>query len=645
MARKLTGLAPVLDVSTLAAVAYGEIGSSLYFALGIIALYALGVTPWVVLALGLLFLLITLSYAEGTAVFPETGGAATFVRRAFNDPAGFLTGWLLFLDYLIVIALAALFVPHYVGNATGWDAITDEPWDVVAGVGVIAAIAAVRLVRRAHLYQLAIFLAAVAITTHVLLVVLGFAFLFSVDALTTGVDLGTAPTWHNLAFAIPLGMLAFTGLETVANLASETHKPEKSVPRGVLFGIGTVVVVSVLVAIVGISAYPAHPDPGGPGGWSTALGDDWLRAPLVGIVVAFGGHLSDTVVDTLKVAIGVTGALVLAAAVSTSISGVGRLAYSLARHEMLPHAFARLSRRTLIPPISIVASSGIAAALLVLADLFGSPVRALAALYSLGILLAFAAAQLAVLRLRMTAPDLERPYRAPGNIRIRGVSLPVPALVGLPLTLAVLGVMLATHHRTIGAGAIWLALGTAVYVTVRTRHREHLMKPVQPAEADLVPEVEGMYRRILVPLKAGPIGEDVLGTAIKLAEEHAGKVTALHVIRVPLEHGPDTALPEEEQRAEATLARARRLADEHGVEIEGKVVRHSDLGTAIVDEAVASGAELIVMGSSPRWRRWSRFVSPTVDKVLRRAPSEVMVVAYPDGYFDEDGAPDGHEPS
>jgi hypothetical protein len=131
MARKVTGLERVLDVPSLAAVAYGEIASSIYFALGIVALEALGLTSWVLLAVGLLFLLVAASYAEGTAAIPETGGAAMFVQRAYNDQAGFLTGWVLFLDYVIVIALAALFAPHYLGTALGWDGIRDKPWDIV----------------------------------------------------------------------------------------------------------------------------------------------------------------------------------------------------------------------------------------------------------------------------------------------------------------------------------------------------------------------------------------------------------------------------------------------------------------------------------------------------------------------------------
>ena len=139
MARKLPQLQRALDAPALASVAYGEIASSIYFALGIIALHALGFTPVVLGIVGLLFLIVALSYAEGTASIRETGGAATFVRVAFNDLAGFLTGWVLFLDYLIVIALSALFVPHYLGLALGIDAIARRPGDVIAACVVVAA--------------------------------------------------------------------------------------------------------------------------------------------------------------------------------------------------------------------------------------------------------------------------------------------------------------------------------------------------------------------------------------------------------------------------------------------------------------------------------------------------------------------------
>src|ERR671925_376199 len=195
MPRRRLGLRRGLGLGALASVSYGEIASSLYFALGVVAANALGLTPWVLLAVGVLFLLVAVSYAEGTAALAEAGGGATFVRRAFNDPAGFLTGWALFLDYLIVIALAALFAPHYVGTAVGWDGITESPWDVVLGLVIIGAVAGIRLVRRPGLYRLAVLVAGVALAVHLLLISLGFAFLLSADALGRGLDLGTAPTW------------------------------------------------------------------------------------------------------------------------------------------------------------------------------------------------------------------------------------------------------------------------------------------------------------------------------------------------------------------------------------------------------------------------------------------------------------------
>src|SRR4029453_1655844 len=132
--RKLRGFERILDAPALFAVAYGELAASIYFALGIVAAHALGLTPAVLLLTGLLFLVVSLSYAEGRAAIPEAGGASTFVRRAFNDVFGFITGWALFLDYLIVIALSVLFLPHYLGGALGIQGIAESPWDVVSGV-------------------------------------------------------------------------------------------------------------------------------------------------------------------------------------------------------------------------------------------------------------------------------------------------------------------------------------------------------------------------------------------------------------------------------------------------------------------------------------------------------------------------------
>src|SRR5919202_2596791 len=314
MARKQPRLQRVLDAPALASVAYGEIASSIYFALGIVALHALGFTPLVLGLVGLLFLLVSLSYAEGTAAIRETGGAATFVRIAFNDLAGFLTGWALFLDYLIVIALSALFMPHYLGTALHVDALSRKPWDVVVAMSAIALTALARAFRRPAVHTFGIVVPILDLVTQLLLVGVGFAVLFSPHALTIGTSLGSSPSWHAIAFAFPLAMLAYTGLETVANFAEEVRRPGRDLPRSLFSAVGLVVIIYVLIACVGLSAFPS--DTG-----TTKLGTEWLRAPLMGIVASLGTHVPGWADHILRAYVGVTGALVLLAAATTSISG------------------------------------------------------------------------------------------------------------------------------------------------------------------------------------------------------------------------------------------------------------------------------------------------------------------------------------
>ena len=628
MARKIPGLQRVLEAPALFSVAYGEIASSIYIALGIIALHALGLTPEVLALVGALFIVVALSYAEGTTAIPETGGAATFVRRAFNDFVGFLTGWALFLDYLIVIALSALFMPHYLGAALKIESLEHNPWDVVIGVAVVLGIAALRLVRRSAFYRYGIVVAVLDLLTQLLLVVLGFAFLFSGDALTHDVTIGTHPSWHQILFALPLAMLAYTGLETVANLAEETREPGRDLPRSLFSGIGLVVLIYVAIALVALSAFPAT-------GGTTQLGTIWLRAPLMGIVDALGDPLPNVAADALRVYVGLTGAVILLVAVTTSMSGFTRLAHSLGEHGQLPRAFGRLNRRTLVSPQAIVSAALISIALMIGTSFVNEDIAFLASLFSFGVLAAFTAAQLAVIKLRFSEPELPRPYRAPLNVRIRGVEVPLPAIVGAAATFAIWVIALATHAGARYGGPAWLAAGVVVYFLVRRGRGEGLLEHVA-APPEALPEAQ--FTSILVPMKLGAIGEEMIATAVKLAEDRRAHVEALYVIRVPLDQPLKAELHDQEEAAAASLAEARILGSDHGVEVEGETIRARSIGDAIIQEATRRGTDLIVLGSAPRWRRQSRFFSPTVEFVLRKAPCEVLVVAFPEGVMEDDGA-------
>src|SRR6266536_2057019 len=438
MARKLPRLQRVLDAPALFSIAYGEIASSIYFALGIIALHALGFTPLVLLATGALFLIVSLSYAEGTATIRETGGAATFVRIAFNDF-----------------------------------------WGFVVGCGVIAGIAVVRLIHRTRLHRWALIVAIVDLATQMLLVGLGLALLFSPDALTAGTSLGETPTWHSIAFALPLAMLAYTGLETVANLAEETRRPGRDLPRSLFGAVGLVVVLYVVIAVVGLSAFPPK--------HGTLLGGNWIRAPLVGIVTQIREQVPAVIGAPLQVFVGLSGALILLTAATTSISGFGRLAYSLGEHGQLPRRFGMLRPRTLVAPESIVAAALISIGLLVGTAALAHPVLFLASLFSFGVLLAFTAAQLAVIKLRFSEPNRRRPYRVPFTIG----RVPVPSVVGALLTFTVWLIAIGTHQGARLAGPVWLGLGLVVYIVVRKSRAAGLLVHTLSPAAYLCPRVGG----------------------------------------------------------------------------------------------------------------------------------------------------------
>jgi APA family basic amino acid/polyamine antiporter len=543
-----------------------------------------------------------------------------------NDLSGFMTGWALFLDYLIVISLSALFLPHYLAGALRVSALDRNPWDAIVGVGVIALVALIRLVRRPSLYGLGIVIPALDLVTQLLLVVLGFALIVTPHSLTHGTSLGLHPTWHSLLFSIPLAMLAFTGLETVANLAQEARRPGVDLPRSVFGGIATVITVYVAIAVVALSAFP---------GPKTELGTRWIRAPLLGVANRLGGEMPAWLGNVLRTYVGLTGALILLAAVTTSISGFSRLAYSLGEHGQLPRSFGRLSRRAHVSPLAIICVSVISSAIVIATSFFKNDVQFLASVFSFGVLLAFTAAQLAVIKLRIDEPELQRPYRTPFNVRVGGAEIPIPSVVGAVLTFGVWILALATHPGARYAGPLWLLAGVIVFVVVRRVHGEGVMERVTADDERLLdPTI--VFHRILVPMKLGIIGDEMLATAVRLAADQAAEVQALHVIRVPLEQPLDAPLTEDDRRAVESIEGAKELGADYGVTVEGTTIRARAIGAAIVDHAKQIDADLIVLGSAPRWRRQARFFSPTVDYVLRKAPCEVLIVAFPQSVLDEE---------
>ena len=222
--RRLEGLERVLGVNALFSTAYGNVGSSIYYALGLVASYALGLTPVVFVITGFFFFCTAASYAEATAMFPEAGGSSSFARRAFNEFWSFFAAWAGMLTYTVTIAISAFFVPHYIGGVFEFaEWLKTSPGDIIAACVVISLLAAVNVFGAKESTGINVTLAVVDFLTQLLLVMIGAVIILSPEQLVNNVELGTAPTWDNFILAIPIGMLAYTGIETVSNMAEEAR--------------------------------------------------------------------------------------------------------------------------------------------------------------------------------------------------------------------------------------------------------------------------------------------------------------------------------------------------------------------------------------------------------------------------------------
>ena len=322
--------------------AYGNVGSSIYYALGVVAVYALGLTPVVFMMAGFLFALTALTYAEGSAMFPESGGSSNFARHAFNEFASFFAGWALSLDYIITIAISAFFVPHYLG--VFWEPLRSNPWDIIGGIALIVVLCAINIHGVKESAALNVFLAFADLITQVLLIVLGFVLIFNPGILISNVDLGVAPTWGNFIYGITIATIAYTGIETISNLAEESKDPGKECPKAAKSIIGAVLTIYLGITVVSMMAMPVYQAANGD--YTTQLATDYSQDPVLGIVANLPiGFL----IAPLRIYVGILAATILIIATNAGIIGISRLSYSLSSHRQLPSVIGRLHPRFQTP--------------------------------------------------------------------------------------------------------------------------------------------------------------------------------------------------------------------------------------------------------------------------------------------------------
>lgn len=633
---------------------YSAVGFSIYFALGVVADRGLGLTPLIFLAAGLLFVVTTLSYVEGGAMLRERGGSSSFARHAFNELIAFVAGWAILIDYLIVAALAAISVPHYLEPISG--SLAETGWEIGIAAAVIAAACVLNVLNvtgRSRERPLAI-LALADIALQLAVIVVGVLAVFHPDRLTDQLDLFTSPDFHDIVYAAVVAMLAYAGIEAASDLAPDINVSRRDLKRIVSVGALAVPLVYAGMAAIALMAVPVIAGPDGP---ETALGGEFVEAPVLGVVSAYHPLW---VSDAMRWIVALVAAPVLFWAVTTALLGVSRHMYTLAINRQIPSWLGKLNSRHATPHVAIAICGVIALGLVIPTN-----VKLLAGLYAFGAMLAITIAQLSILRLRVTQPDRPRPFRVPLDVGWRGSQLPLPAIfAAITSGLAFLSV-LAYHDTARWVGLGWMTFGLLFYVVYRKVFEgTTLTKRVSVSEKALTKQVPDVaFRNILVPIFGTKLDDDIVSTAGRLAaaeqEEASGgdeetKLRLVYVIEVPLTLPLDATLPPEvEQEAQRALQRASDVGDEYAdVTVTAEVVRSRGVGQGIVEAARRHGSEAIVIGGEPptKIKGGARLggigaakpaeIGAATEYVLKKAPCRVLLTAPPEAPPEAEAATD-----
>jgi APA family basic amino acid/polyamine antiporter len=618
-------LSRVHGVGALFAAAYGNVGSSIYYALGVTAAFALGLTPVAFVISGLIFAATAATYAEATVMFPEAGGSSSFARHAFNELVSFVAAWGQMLNYVITVAISAYFVPHYL--AVFWEPLGRGPGDIIAGGVVIVFLAVLNIRGSQESARLNLILAVADLATQVVLVGIGLVLVFSPQVLVDNIHLGVAPTWSDFALGIAVGMIAYTGIETISNMAEEAKDAARTIPRSVGLVVVAVLALYLLIPIVALSAMPVAQDAAGQ--YTTALGTEFANDPILGIVENLG--LGSGMTEALRFYVGILAAVILLIATNAGLIGVSRLTYSMGQHRQLPEALRQVHPRYRTPYIAILVFAAIA-----MITLIPGKTDFLATMYSFGAMLSFTIAHVSVIQLRRKNSQVERTWKSPLNIRAFGFEVPLAAVLGGLGTFAAWIVVMALNPRTLAVGIGWMVLGIVIYVLYRRNQKLPLTETVKVLTPEPLGVEEIEYRSVLVAFEDGePFSEEMVATAVKLASKRRRGIHIHSMLTVPTHLPLDGELPEAEAEAQSKIEQAKLIG---GQRVTGHVerVRPGQAGYEISDEAKLINAAAVVIGL--RYRNGRPLYDKTLQTVLGERPCRVIVVS-------EQGAQRGTDPA
>jgi len=611
----------VLGTPQLFAIGFGDVGSSIYYALGVTALYALGAAPVALAIAGIVFFCTVLTYAELSTTMPESGGSCSFARYAFNDLMSFIAGWALLLDYIVTIAISAVSIGPYLKHFL--PVLTTSIGNIPFTLIILGVLLGLNVLGIKESTRVSLLLAIFGVATQLAIITIGLVVLMQLAQpqlfwmhlkqlwfhLQIGVpDSAWSPTWEQFFKGVGMAMVAYIGIESIAQLGGEARHPNQTLPRAMIATMITLFVLYFGTSTIALTAMSPQ-----------ELTTGYLDNPLAGIAASlpFGR-------EWLVPWVGLLGAAILFVAANAGLIGASRLTFAMSEHFTLPRILYRLHPKFKTPYVSLIVFSALAGVVVVL---FRNLTH-IAELYNFGAMLSFALAHLSLLGLRIRQPTMARPFKVGGNLRLGRAELPITAILGLVGTAAVWVDVILTKPAGRNLGFLWMGIGLASYLRYRRRQKLPATARLEIEKLTVPGYKEVSIRKVLVPVTSVPMPGDSVQFAAKLAKLHGADLTALHVIEIPPSLPLDTFFPEKLALADSIMEQAQAIGREYEVPIEAQIKQARFAGETIVELAKDGTYDLIILSDKPRLLAAAPGLTTfgtTVEYIMKNAPCRVWL--------------------
>ncbi len=598
----------VLTAADLFSVGYGDVGSSLYYALGLTALYALGATPLALAIAGFVFMCTTFTYAEMATTFPESGGSATYARHAFNDFVSFIAGWGLLLDYILTVAISAFAIPPYLNHVIPINSSTTV--HIVSTIVIIVLLFLVNVIGVKYSGRLSLILAVLTILSQLFIIILAALVVLNLPFVMSHLRINVAgadwsPDWWQFLKGTTMAMVAYTGIESVAQLASEAKKPSLTIPRSIRWTMITLVVLYFGISVTGLSVISPQ-----------ELGTKYIDDPIAGIVaqLPFGGKW-------LAPWFGIIAALILLIASNAGLIGCSRVTFAMGEYYQVPHILYKMHRKFRTPYVSLAVFTILPSIVVLLSR---GQILFLADLYNFGAQLAFFFAHVSLLVLRWKKPTLQRPYKAPLNIPLgKERSFPLTALIGAMATFGVWLMVVITKPEGRSLGFLWLIVGAAMYFYYRKK------KAIAPfgklsIEKIKIPSFHKMHVKHILAAVRWEGNTDAFQMACQMAHSFHAKITAVYIIEIAPAIPIQAHLEDRERMAESALKRAEAIAREYALTADLKLVRARSIRGALLELAIHSDCDLVILGTRKEELRERMVFAAEMERLLKEIPCRVL---------------------